>query len=193
MKKLIALLLALSMVLCFVACGDKDDKKSDGGKSSESGKKDDSPAEIKGETADAGNFTVLVPEGWKSFVVTDMWSDDGANDPDKLNIVKGGETDFDLLTKPYIQIVHYGPETEMMNPSKDFYDGAEDIEPITTGSLTWEGFSAVGMMDSSMIILWAGEADGHQYQLTLFDKTDEGEIKLTDADVQAILGSLTGK
>ena len=193
MKKLIALLLALSMALCFVACDDKEDNKNEDGKTNEGSAKDNTPAEIKGETADAGNFTVLVPEGWKSFTVIDMWSDDGANDPDQLNVVKGGETDFDLLTKPYIQIVHYGPETEMMVPSKDFYDSAADVEPITTGSMRWEGFSALGMLESSMIILWTGEAEGHQYQVTVFDKTDAGEIKLTDADLQAILGSLTGK
>lgn len=185
MKKLIALLLALTMVFCFAACG------GEGGENG--GQKNETPAEIKGETADAGNFTALVPEGWKSFPVSDMWSDDGANDPDQLNIVKGGESEFDLLTKPYIQVVHYGPESTMMTPSKDFYDDAADVASITTGSLTWQGFSAVGLLDSSMIILWTGEAEGHQYQVTVFDKTDDGQIALSDADVQAILGSLTGK
>lgn len=184
MKKLIALLLALTMLLCFAACGNKGGKE---------GASTDSPAEITGETVDAGNFTALVPSGWKSFPVVDMWSDDGANDPDQLNIVKGGETDFDLLTKPYIQIVHYGPESEMMAPAKDFYSNAADVESFTTGSLTWQGFSAEGMLGTAMTILWTGESAGHQYQVTVFGETDAGKIALSDADLQAILASLTGK
>lgn len=184
MKKLIALLLALAMPLCFAACGDEG--SSEGGDSG-------APAEITGTTTDAGNFTVLVPEGWKAFPVVDIWSEENANDPDQLNIVKGGQTDFDLLSKPYIQIVHYGPETDLLTPSKDFYDMAADVASFTTGTLTWQGFSAEGMLGSSLILLWTGEAGAHQYQINVYDKTDAGQITLTDADVQAILASITAK
>ena len=180
MKKLIALLLALTMVLCLAACG--------GEKGGSAGK---TPDQITGETYDAGNVSALVPDGWKAFPVTDMWSDDpNATDPDQLNIVKDGKTEFDMLSKPYIQIVHYEPGS-MMVPSKTYYDSAADVEPITTGNLTWEGFSAVGMLDSSFIIMWTTNADGHQFQINIYDKTSEGTITLNDADVQAILASIT--
>jgi len=201
MKKLIALLLALSMLVCLTACGGGD-KKSEGGKSSDpskevtgetddTGKSSDPSKEVTGETYDAGNVSALVPEGWKAFPATDMWSDEeNATDPDQLNIVKGGETEFDMLTKPYIQIVHYEPGS-MMVPSKDYYDSAADVDPVTTGELTWEGFSAVGMLEASFIIMWTTNADGHQFQINIYDKTDEGTITLNDADVLAILASIT--
>lgn len=181
MKKLIALLLALTMALCFVACGDDEETAGGGG----------SDKEITGEVYDAGNVSALVPDGWKAFPVSDMWSEEeGAMDPYQLNIIKGGQSDLDMLSKPYIQIVGYEPDS-MGVPSKDFYDAAEDVDPITTGGLTWEGFRATGMLDSSFIILWTTNADGYQFQVTVYDKTDNGNISLTDADVQAILGSIT--
>lgn len=182
MKKLIALLLVLVMTLSFAACG-SDEGTPDAGN-------DGAPAAITGETYNAGKVSALVPTGWKAFPVMDIWSDDAnATDPDQVNIVKGGETDFDILTKPYIQIVHYEPES-MMVPSKDLYDGAQDVAPITAGSLTWEGFSAKDFMDNSLIILWTTNAAGHQFQLNIFNETDAGKFELTDVDVLAILESV---
>lgn len=54
MKKLIALLLALSMVVCFAACGgnENNNQKNDG---QNAGNKEPA-AEITGETYDAGKF-----------------------------------------------------------------------------------------------------------------------------------------
>ena len=119
-----------------------------------------------------------------------MWSEEaGAVDPYQMNIIKDGQSEFDMMSKPYIQIVAYEPDS-MVAPSKDFYDEAEDVDPVTTGALTWEGFRATGMLESSFIILWTTNADGYQFQVTVFDKTDNGNISLTDADVQAILGSI---
>ena len=188
MKKLIALLLALSMVVCFAACGgnENNEQKNDG---PNAGNKEPA-AEITGETYDAGNVSVLVPDGWKAFPVSDMWSDEeNATDPDQVNVVKGGETDFDLLTKPYIQIVHYEPGG-MVTPSKEYYENAADVESITAGGLTWEGFSGEGLLGDTLIVMWTTNADGHQFQLNIFNKTDAAEFALTDADVLAILGSI---
>ena len=188
MKKLIALLMALSMVVCFAACGgnENNEQKNDG---PNAGNKEPA-AEITGETYDAGNVSVLVPDGWKAFPVSDMWSDEeNATDPDQVNVVKGGETDFDLLTKPYIQIVHYEPGG-MVTPSKEYYENAADVESITAGDLTWEGFSGEGLLGDTLIVMWTTNADGHQFQLNIFNKTDAAEFALTDADVLAILGSI---
>lgn len=188
MKKLIALLLALSMVVCFAACGgnENNEQKNDG----QNAGNNEPAAEITGETYDAGNVSVLVPDGWKAFPVSDMWSDEeNATDPDQVNVVKGGETDFDLLTKPYIQIVHYEPGS-MITPSKEYYENAADVESITAGGLTWEGFSGEGLLGDTLIVMWTTNADGHQFQLNIFNKTDAAEFALTDADVLAILGSI---
>lgn len=183
MKKIAALLLALAMVLCLVACGEKAPEAPA------------TPDEVKGKTHDTGAFTVLIPEGWLAVPVGDMWTDDPDDtDPSALQIIKGGESEWDLFTKPYIQINHYGPDTEMVEPWKDLYDGVVDMDDFTTGSLTWKGFSAKDLLGGDMMVIWTeGDAAGNQYTLTIVPKTDDGEISLQDVDVLALLGSLTGK
>ena len=58
MKKALLLLLALALCASVLAgCG--------------GGKTPATPEEVKGETYDAGEFTVLVPDGWKEFPVSD--------------------------------------------------------------------------------------------------------------------------
>ena len=192
MKKLIALLLALTMMMCLVACG--NDEETGIGDKAGLITPEDGPGtvvEVSGETYDAGNVKGLVPDGWKAYPVMDIWSDDpNATDPDQFNIVLGGETDLDLLTKASMQIVHYQPES-MMTPSPEFYDGAVTIEPIVAGDLTWEGFSAKDFMDNPMTIIWTTNAAGHQFQVTLFTKNGDSEYSLTDAAVVAILASIT--
>ena len=64
MKKIAALLLALAMVLCLVACGEKAPEAPA------------TPDEVKGKTHDTGAFTVLIPEGWLAVPVGDMWTDE---------------------------------------------------------------------------------------------------------------------
>ena len=191
MKKIIAILLVLTMMFTLVACGDKEEKKdTEGPKTSENGGEENNGGnkEIAGETYNVGNFTVLVPEGWLEIAVDDMWSDAGATDPNKVQIIKDGASEFDILTKAYIQIDYYGSETDMMAPSSEWYEGAVDLEPIVTGDITWNGFSAVSG-GNNMVALWTGEAGGPQYQATLWCN-GEYSISVTDADVLAILASV---
>ncbi len=186
MKKLIALLLVLTLIFTLAACGGEkeDDKKTEDPKTSEDGGK----KEVSGKTFNVGNFTVLVPEGWMEIPVEDMWSETGAIDPDMIQIIKDGESEFDILTKAYIQFDYYGPETDMMAPSSEWYDGATDLDPIVTGDLTWKGFSAVSG-GNPMTVLCTGEAGGPQFQATLWCN-GEYTISVTDADVLAILASV---
>lgn len=186
MKKLLAILLALVMVLSFAACGEDTDATQPNGNGGET----EGSKEISGETFNAGNFTALIPEGWKAFPVSDIWSDDpDATDPDALQICKGGETDWDLFTKPYVKIDYYGPETDMMTPSSEWYEDVVELEAFTAGALTWNGFTATSS-DMPMATLWAEDGD-HQYQVIVWMEPTEGNaIAYTDADVQAILASL---
>jgi len=182
MKRLLAFFLVSVMTMGLFACGENADGNGD---------EPTTEAKITGEVYNAGNVSALVPNGWKAFPAADIWSDDlNATDPDQINIVKGGETEFDMLTKPYLQIVHYEPGS-MLTPTKDFYEAAEDLTPFTTGELTWEGFRATSMLGSSVILLWTTNAAGHQFQINVFDKTDAVTIDLTDADLLAILESVT--
>ena len=185
MKKILALILALAMLFTLAACGGEEEEttaKADGGKN------DGGKTEITGETYNAGNFSALVPNGWMAIPVTEMWSDDGAVDPDALQIIKDGTSEYDILTKAYIQFNYYAPETDLMVPSSEWYDGAEDLDPIVAGEYTWNGFTAVSG-GNTMITLWTGEAGAVQYQATLWCNGDN-VISVTDADVLAILASV---
>ena len=175
MKKVVALLLTLVLCLSLVAaCGKK-----------EAG----SPEEVEGEVYDAGSVSALVPEGWKAFPVADFWSDDAdAVDPTTFQIVKDGETEWDILTKPYVQIFYYGADTDMLTPDSSWYDDAEDLDSFTTGDYTWEGFTGKSF-DVPITILWT-EVGDIQYQINMCTETDDETISLEDADVQAILASI---
>lgn len=63
MKKLLAILLALAMILCFAACGEKQDANND---SPDGGNTDtgDKAPEVKGEQKSWGEISVFVPEGY---------------------------------------------------------------------------------------------------------------------------------
>ena len=109
-------------------------------------------------------------------------------DPDILNVSKGGQSDYDLFTKPYVRINYYGPSVLMMEPDSSWYDAVVDVDPFTTGEHTWYGFSCESM-GTPLTILWCEEGD-IQYQATLSLGSDGDTISHTDADVQAILASV---
>lgn len=179
MKKLFALLLAVLMLMSLTACG--------GGEGGEKG--GDKPAEP--TIFDVGNFKVAVPDGWKAFAVKDVFGEDpNAVNPDQVQIGKGVESEYELLSKPYVQVVHTGPETTMMVPDKEFYDEAADIEPITAGGLTWNGFTATSL-GYPIAVLWTTTADGHFLQINCFIGDTDAAFKVTDADFQQILGGIT--
>lgn len=184
MKRMIAFIVA--MILCMsmlAACGgsNKDAASNDGEAAQE---------EIKGEVFDAGNVSALVPKGWAAFPVSDIWSDEeGAMDPDQVNICKGGESDWDLLSKPYIAIIYYGEDEELFAPDSSWYDNPTDIDDIKLSNLTWKGFTA-DSLGVPMAILWADDGAGNEYQANIVLKTDDSEISLEDSDVLAILESV---
>lgn len=193
MKKIIAMLLALSMMTAFTACGGDKDKEPAGDQSSTAEKADagTDSGEISGETFDAGNVNVMVPGGWKAFPVSDVFSEEeNATDPNAIQIAKGAESEWDLFSKPYLDIDFYDAETSgLITPDKEWYDNAVDISPVTTGDLTWEGFTAVSF-EVPMTIIWTTDSEGNQYQVTVWTEMSDGTISLDDADVQAILASL---
>ena len=147
------------------------------------------PAEVTGETFDAGKVSALVPNGWKAFPQHDVFSDDAkAMLPDVINIIKGGSSDTDMFTKPYIRFDFGDAEKTLYFTDKDFYDDVADLEPITTGEHTWNGFSCTSL-GYKMIILCCEDGD-LQYQATIYTEQSNGKISLDDADVQAILASV---
>lgn len=195
MKKLFTLMMAAVIFTGTLAgCGDKAPEKPAGNTdkpSSQISAETSSPNEsssVSGVVFDAGNVQALVPDGWKAFPQSDAFTDDPDDtDPDVLTICKGGETDLDLLLKPFVRIDYYGPGTEMMGGLEDWYDQVESLDPIRLGAYTWKGFITTDY--GRMAILCAEEGD-HQYQASVYLEVEGQTISLDDPDVQAILASV---
>jgi hypothetical protein len=140
---------------------------------------------------DTGVFSVTVPDGWAAFGVDDMWSDEeGVMDPTSLMIGKGATDEYDIYSKPYIEIAYYDPDVEMYVPTKDMYDDAKDISPVTIGDYKWKGFTG-SFSGYKLTLIYTGKADADQFQVTIWTETDGGKISIDDKDVQAIVGSIT--
>ena len=148
----------------------------------------DDTGEVTGEVVDTGEFSMLVPDGWKSFPVKDVFSDDGAINPFTLKVFKGAETEWDMMSTPGVDVTYYDEDKTMMTPSSSIYDNPKDLDPFTTGDWTWEGFSAESF-GRALTVIWTEDGD-HQFAVTLWTVTDNGTITLEDADVIAILASI---
>ena len=183
MKKLLAALLAIAMLLALAACGGEEKPQDLTSASSE--KVAESATKY-----DTTVFSVDVPSGWKTFAVKDMFSSDNETDATKLQIGKGAENEIDLFTHPYMYIYYYDKDSYFMEPSSDFYDEPADIEPMELGGRTWKGFTAKSL-DYPIATLWTGEEGGEHFQISIWLEMSEGKIALTDADVQAIISSIT--
>lgn len=177
MKKLLALLLCMVMLLALVACGSSE-KGGDNG--------DDKGGEQAAESYefDVGEFKVTVPGGWKEFPLTDI-SGEG-NDPNSIDIYKG---DSMFGGFPYIRIDYYGPSTTMMALMPELYENVEEIAEFELGGYTWSGFKCTSF-DMPLINLQTAAGD-HEFQLALWYEQDNGTISLEDADVKALIESLT--
>lgn len=150
------------------------------------------PADVKGETFGDGNVSALVPTGWMGFNGADFFQDyEEGYDPNVIQIAKGAKSEFDLFSKPYIQINYYGAETSMAEPYSDLYDDVVELDPVSIGSRTWNGFTAKSA-DLPIAILWTEDGED-QYQLTIWLESGNSKISLEDAEVKAIIASIAAK
>lgn len=175
-KTLLMLVLAVAMVFSLAACGG-------GGGGND---------EVKGETFDVGNFTVLVPEGWEAVPVDDVWNDDPAvTNPDNVNIYKVTGDTLDQWNDPAVNVVTGSVGSNSLEGMKNFYDDVKDLDEQKIGNLTWNGFTG-SSMGYNLAMLWAEDGDNY-FQVTIWMNMSNGELKVEDADVQAILGSVAHK
>ena len=106
----IGLILVMFLALCLTACGKGSGGGSDASSAaSSSASTADAPSAPKGETVDAGDFTVFVPDGWLGIVQTNPFGakDAQGNYPvrsDAYAIIKGGESEWDALSMPTVYI-----------------------------------------------------------------------------------------
>lgn len=184
MKKRILIVLVAMIIstLLLSGCGKKD-----GASPETSGKETE---DITGEEINAGDVIALCPEGWLSFGVPDLFSDDeDATVPNKLEFRKGAKDAEDYGT-PGISITYYGENETFYELNKDDYEDSEDLGPIDFGGRTWQGFTAVdGAYKYGW--LWTGTADGDEEFLVNYLCEYGGvTISIDDADVQAIISSI---
>ncbi len=184
MKKTFALFLSFTICAAMLAgCGGS------GGSDTPPAGSGNTEITVPGEAYSTGEFQALVPEGWAAFPITDAFSEDNAVDTSCFNIIKGGTSDLDLFSKPYVRLDYYGPDTQMMKPSSEYYENVEDVAPMQLGSHSWSGFIGEDGYGKSAI-LWVEEGD-IQYQAIIWLEIENEKISLDDKDVQAILASVT--
>lgn len=178
MKKIAALLLALVMLVTLAACGEKAPQK---------------PEDVTGETYETSLLTALVPDGWMAFVKSDVFQDypDEDGDPTGVRIYKDAKSEWDMFSKPGVLIDYYPNSDTSLEYLKAWYDNAEDIDAITVGKYTWEGFKGESAEEPTLVLLT--ETDAGQIQVTMTLESSGGKIALEDADVQAIITSITIK
>lgn len=183
MKKL-AMVLALGMVLSLAGCGDKGEGSTASGSAA-------APEEIKGETYETSLISVLIPDGWMAFPKSDFFEEypDEPGDPSGLMIYKDAKDDWDQFTKPGLTIEYYTPDISLV-VLKDYYNDVKDLEDMTIGGCKWQGFTATSM-EKPVAVVWTTEPN--QIMVTCWLQADEGSISVDDADVQAILASITVK
>ncbi|MBQ8249329.1 MAG: hypothetical protein IJY93_05535 [Clostridia bacterium] len=133
---------------------------------------------------ESGSFRVSVPDGWMAFCGTDS---DGKITPKKVHIYKGIEKETDIFTHVGITVCFFGKEDYYLSP-KSFYDNIADIEPITLGAYTWNGYTctSLGYPYTMLDAKW----DGCVFQVMILMKNREHEISLEDTDVRLIIESL---
>ena len=177
MKKMIAFLLTIVLLTAtFAGCS--------------GGSAPTDPADVKGKTFGDGNISALVPDGWMGFHGMDYFDEyEEGYDPNVIQICKGAESEWDQLSTPYVMVTYFSPDNPMYEPSKDYYEEGADLEPFTTGSYTWKGFTAKSL-DTPIAMLWTGEYGEGQIQLMICLENGE-KISLDDVDVQAILTSIS--
>ena len=150
-----------------------------GGGSAKSGK-------VSGETFSTDNFSVLIPKGWRAIRATDPF-ENGKLREDMVYINKGAKSDIAIFSTPGV-VVLYAPNA-MTHPPKSFYDDTADITPFTAGKYAFEGFSGK-FSGKPLIVFWTTNAKEY-FQITINAEIDGKKIALDDADVQAIIASVT--
>ena len=140
---------------------------------------------MKSDLFDSGYFQIVVPDGWMAFCGIDS---ECKITQKKVHIFKEAKLETDIFTHAGITICFFGKQDIYVSP-KFFYDNVADMEPFTLGAYTWYGYTCTSF--GYPYTMLEAKQDGCVFQVMILMKNGEYEISLTDADVQAILASLT--
>jgi len=195
--KVCFILLALALCLtAFAACGESKDNdatsalsNANTNSSANSTANSSESSEPKGEVFDVGQFSVFVPNGWKAFPNTDIHADDPTTKSDhSVYVTKGATNEAHMLTNPYVKLDYGDEDLYLMAPPKDFYENVKDLEPITLGGLTWEGFTGESM-GYFYTFLYIDQGDD-QYMVTIQMGDGDNAISIEDEAVKEIIASI---
>ena len=112
---------------------------------------------------------------------------DGKVTPKKVHIYKGISKETDIFTHVGITVCFFGKEDYYLSP-RHFYDNVVDIESISIGSYIWNGYTCTSL--GYPYIMLDTKLDGYILQIMILMKNGEHEIRLEDADVRLIVGSI---
>ncbi len=143
---------------------------------------------IKGKTINAGNISLLCPDGWVSFTIPDyISSEENAVNPNGLDLRKGSEGEGYEWMMPMVEVQYY--EHGWNDKPENNYGGkSEEWGPVELGGRTWKGF--IGIDDEKAIIWTKANSEYSQIVVRMELEAEGVEISLNDADVQAIISSI---
>ena len=177
MRKRIIIVVALACIVMLIIALAYDEFWSDGGREL---------SEMEGTTYDTGMFSVFIPKGWLG--VSTINAHDDYYDPACYTIYKVEEDEMDdYYNEPFIMINYMDENTQLISP-RELYEDVENLNDMTFGSYTYTAFS--GMREGYQYIILE-ERDEHADFLILVCTESGKSISLNDADVQAILDSIT--
>jgi len=175
MKKILAGVLTLVLLLGLTACGPK------------------SVEDVEGTVYECKQFSALCPEEWSNIPVMELNEDTLSQNHlrfCKYETKEGEEVGTAINFNAYINLGHYTKTTEIYE-SKDIYkeDSIQDIELEVNGT-KWIGFTGE-LADSEFAVLWVNGSGEWQVKICLSD--DDGDVDYDDMEIQAILASLKTK
>jgi len=136
---------------------------------------------------------VQIPEGWEVSPFYHMGTEDV--DLKTVAVHKGTALEFQVMLCPTLQIQYYPESKHYVAQSKSNYQQAEDIEPLTLGKNTWNGFSCMTSKyggEYNIPLYWfMTDMDGNKFAIAYWPELGEEKTSLNDADVKAIISSIT--
>ncbi len=197
---------ALTLILCLTACGKGSGGGSDASSAaSSSASTADAPSAPKGETVDAGDFTVFVPDGWLGIVQTNPFGakDAQGNYPvrsDAYAIIKGGESEWDALSMPTVYIyLTQGDAQENSRWGTSWYDDVKEIDVSINGTQCYafevhnNGTEPDNPGYTYHTVFYPLDHE-HFFQFNIpVDMEGEPAVSATDPDVVKIMESVTMK
>ena len=147
---------------------------------------------VLGETYETEVMSVLVPKGWKAFPYYQAGSQ--VVIPGTVAIRKGATDLIDQFKTPGILIAITKRSNNITLSKSNFADG-EDLEPFEMGKYTWTGIKGTFSLGSTVtpMLMVQTISEGYNYRVDFILEGSGKKISIDDADVKAIIESITVK